>query len=88
MPLSDQCKKIVDLLQNGRLVSAIRFLCTKVWYRHSVPLPSCKVESLDTRIVNTHVFIYRLWCLHGNIVAHYFSHFLHISVISGGSKFG
>ena len=31
-------------------------------YRRSAPLPSCKVESLETRIVNIHVFIYRLWC--------------------------
>ena len=56
---------------SGRLVSPIKSLCTRVWYRHSAPLPSCKVESLETRIVNTHVFIYRLWCLHGNIAYFY-----------------
>ena len=57
MPLFDQWKKIGDLQLDGRLVSAIRSLCT---------LPWCKVESLETRIVNIHVFIYCLWCLHGS----------------------
>ena len=33
-----------------------------MWYRQTAPLPSCKVGSLETRIVNIHVFIYRLWC--------------------------
>ena len=33
-----------------------------MWYRQSALLPACKDESLETRIVNIHVFIYRLWC--------------------------
>ena len=61
----------------------------KVWYRHSKPLPSCKVESLETRIVNVHVFMYRLWYLrlHWNIIA-YFYIFCDFPVTRGSSKCG
>ena len=36
-----------------------------MWYCQTAPLPSCKVESLETRMLNIQVLIYRLWCFTG-----------------------